>query len=119
NATKQHERESAKIGAPENGGGRDGSHDAEGAAAREPLGQKDRDDGRLWKEAGVAPADGITFSGKHTEGAPTQRHSRRHEVLPCGMVLLSFIFDWRGPPTSGGAHERSASKGAVATHAAL
>jgi hypothetical protein len=24
----------------------------------------------LWKEARVAPADGITFSGKQTEGAP-------------------------------------------------
>jgi hypothetical protein len=24
----------------------------------------------LWKEARVAPADGITFSGKKTEGAP-------------------------------------------------
>ena len=72
----------------------------------------------LWKEARVAPADGITFSGKHTEGAPTQRHNRCHEVLPCGPVLLSFVFDWRGPPTSGGAHERSASNGAIATHAA-
>jgi hypothetical protein len=35
----------------------------------------------LWKEARVASADGITFSGKHTEGAPTQRRNRRHEVL--------------------------------------
>src|SRR5215467_8552431 len=73
----------------------------------------------LWKEARVAPADGITFSGKHTEGAPTQRHSRRHEVLQCGTVLLSFVFDRRAPPLSGGAHERSASKGAIAAHAAL
>jgi hypothetical protein len=72
----------------------------------------------LWKEARVASADGITFSGKHTEGAPTQRRNRRHEVLQCGTVLLSFILDWRGPPKSGGAHERSASKGVIATHAA-
>jgi hypothetical protein len=72
----------------------------------------------LWKEAHVAPADGITFSGKHTEGAPTQRRNRRHEVLPCGAVLLSFVFNRRGPLTSGGVHERSASKGAAATHAA-
>jgi len=73
----------------------------------------------LWKEARVASADGITFSGKHTEGAPTQRHNRCHEVLPCGTVFLSFVFDRRGPPTSGGAHERSASKGVIATHVAL
>ena len=72
----------------------------------------------LWKEARVAPADGITFSGKHTEGAPAQRHNRRHEVLPCGTIFLSFVFDWRDPPTSGGVHERSASKGAIAAHAA-
>jgi hypothetical protein len=73
----------------------------------------------LWKEARVAPADGITFSGKHTEGAPKQRRNRRHEVLQCGLIFLSFVFDRRRPPTSGGAHERSASKGAIATHAAL
>jgi hypothetical protein len=72
----------------------------------------------LWKEARVAPADGITFSGKHTEGAPTQRRNRRQEVLPCGMILLSFRFDrWRS--RGGGAHERSASNRAFAAHPAL
>jgi hypothetical protein len=73
----------------------------------------------LWKEARVAPADGITFSGKHTEGAPTQRHNRRHEVLQCGLILLSFVFGRRHPPTSGGAHDRSVSSDPVATHATL
>ena len=72
----------------------------------------------LWKEARVAPADGITFSGKATEGAPTQRRNRRHEVLRCGQTFLSFVSGRRLPPTSGGAYERSASKGAIATHAA-
>ena len=73
----------------------------------------------LWKEARVAPADGITFSGKATEGAPTQRRNRRNEVLQCGAILLSFVFDRRGPLTSGDAHERSAPEGAAATHATI
>ena len=73
----------------------------------------------LWKEARVAPADGITFSGKHTEGAPIQRRDRRQEVLQCGLALLSFLFDRRDLPTGGGAHERSASNRVTAAHAAL
>ena len=72
----------------------------------------------LWKEARVAPADGITFSGKHTEGAPTQRRSRRQEVLQCGLIPPSFPFD-RRLPCGGGAHEPSASNRAFAAHSAL
>jgi hypothetical protein len=71
----------------------------------------------LWKEARVASADGITFSGKHTEGAPKQRRNRRHEVLQCGAILLPFVSDRRGPLTSGDAHERSTPEDAAATHA--
>jgi hypothetical protein len=71
----------------------------------------------LWKEARVAPADGITFSGKATEGAPTQRRNRRHEVLRCGQTSLSFVFGRRPPPTSGGAYERSAPTDSAAAHA--
>ncbi len=48
-------------------------NDAEGATAPETLRQKDHDEPRLWKEAPLAPADGITFSGTPTEGAPTIR----------------------------------------------
>jgi hypothetical protein len=70
----------------------------------------------LWKEARTAPADGITFSGKHTEGAPTQRRNRRQKVLPCGLILLSFCFD-RRRPSGGGARERSAANRAFAAHA--
>jgi hypothetical protein len=71
----------------------------------------------LWKEARVASADGITFSGKATEGAPTQRHNRRHQVLRCGQIFLSFVSGRRLPPTSGGAYERSASTDSAAAHA--
>ena len=71
----------------------------------------------LWKEARVAPADGITFSGKHTEGAPTQRRNRRQEVLQCGLIPPSLPFD-RCRPRGGGAHERSASYRAFAAHPA-
>ena len=71
----------------------------------------------LWKEARVAPADGITFSGKATEGAPTQRRNRRHEVLRCGQIFLSLVSSQRLPPSSGGAYERSASTDPTAAHA--
>jgi hypothetical protein len=70
----------------------------------------------LWKEARLAPADGITFSGKATEGAPTQRRNRRHEVLRCGQTFLSFVSSRRVPPTSGGAYERSAPTDFAAAH---
>ena len=72
----------------------------------------------LWKEARVAPADGITFSGKATEGAPTQRRDRRHEVLRCGQTFLSSVSGRRLPLTSGGAYERSAPTDFAAAHAA-
>ena len=44
---------------------------------------------RLWKVALDAPADGITFSGKPTEGAPfAHRLVQPHEkVLPCRFRL--------------------------------
>ena len=41
---------------------------AEGATAPETLRQKDHDDHHFWKEARFASADGITLSGKKTEG---------------------------------------------------
>src|SRR6516164_5426523 len=100
----------SKISAHRNYRGRDRSSDAEGATAPETLRQTARDDCCLYKEEGVAPADGIPFSGKHTEGAPTPRRNRRHKVLQCGAILLSFVFDRRGLPFGGGAHERSSSK---------
>ena len=70
----------------------------------------------LWKEARLAPADGITFSGKATEGAPTQRRNRRHEVLRCGQTFLSFVSGRRLPPISGGVYERSAPIHFAAAH---
>ena len=70
----------------------------------------------LWKEARFAPADGITFSGKHTEGAPKQRQNGRNEVLQCGLILLLFFFEWRRPRAGGDAYERNSSSDAAATH---
>ena len=50
---------------------RSASADAEGATAPETLRQMNQAIvARLWKVAFDAPADGITFSGKQTEGAP-------------------------------------------------
>jgi hypothetical protein len=50
---------------------RSAAADAEGATAPETLRQTNHAIvARLWKVALDAPADGITFSGKQTEGAP-------------------------------------------------
>src|SRR5437660_1089768 len=61
----------------------------------------------LWKEARIAPADGITFSGKHTEGAPKQRQSGRNEVLQCGLVIVSSFRSWRRRGVGEGARGRT------------
>jgi hypothetical protein len=57
--------------------------DAEGATAPETLRQTDRAIvAILWKVALKAPADGITFSGKQTEGAPEDRSKGPYQQVP-------------------------------------
>ena len=49
--------------------GETGISGAEGATAPETLRQKDRIRIKIWKVMQLASADGITFSGKTTDGA--------------------------------------------------
>jgi len=72
--------------------GETGSSGAEGATAPETLRQKNRIVDELWKEARAAPADGITFSGKSTEGAPTIGRNGR-----AGGAAMSSHFPPSGP----------------------
>ena len=53
---------------------------------------------RLWKETHLASADGITFSGKDTEGAPNQSaHSWcgarcRNSIVPIVCIVCRLVF---------------------------
>jgi hypothetical protein len=62
--------------------GETGTAGAEGATAPETLRQMNRARQELWKEALVALAEGITFSGKPTEGAPTTMRIVRSLEVP-------------------------------------
>src|SRR3546814_13336139 len=73
--------------------GESGSSAAEGATAPETLRQKDQWADGFWKETLWASADGITISGKQTEGA----HSTdRLESAPVPYILVSSLppFIW-------------------------
>src|SRR3546814_934235 len=76
--------------------GESGSSAAEGATAPETLRQKDQWADGFWKETLWASADGITISGKQTEGA----HSTdRLESAPVPYILVSSLptFIWGRP----------------------